>query len=68
MKPLTVKVPTRILQHIKTLRLASKLTGLDLLGARGKNTLNVGCGSGKGLLALKLLSYEEQDSGQTYCR
>jgi SAM-dependent methyltransferase len=52
------KLPLRTLQYIEVLRFASKLTGLNLLNGRGKKALDVGCGSGKGLLALKLLGYD----------
>ena len=40
------RVLIRTLQYIETLRLASMLTGLNLLDGRGKKALDVGCGSG----------------------
>ncbi len=46
------------MQYIYDLDLASKLAGLNLLNGRGKLALDVGCGKGYGLLALKALSYE----------
>jgi len=52
------KVPLRTLQYIGILRLASKLTGFNLLNGCGKMALDVGCGSGKRLLALSLLGYD----------
>jgi ubiquinone/menaquinone biosynthesis C-methylase UbiE len=48
----------RVLQYIEILKFASKLTGLTLLNGRGKKTLDVSCGSGKGLLVLKLLGHD----------
>lgn len=52
------EVHLRTLQYVETLRIASKLANLNLLNGRGKSALDVGCGSGKGLLALKSLGYE----------
>jgi len=57
MKSLT-RIPLRTLQYIEILRLASKLTGSNLLNGCGKKVLDVGCGPGEGLLALRMLGYE----------
>jgi SAM-dependent methyltransferase len=51
-------LPLRTLQYIQILKFASKLTKLNLLSGWGRKALDVGCGSGKGLLALKLLGYD----------
>jgi 2-polyprenyl-3-methyl-5-hydroxy-6-metoxy-1,4-benzoquinol methylase len=53
-----IKIPLRTLQYVAILKLASELLGLNLLNGCGKRALDVGCGSGNGLLALKLLGYE----------
>lgn len=52
------KMPLRTSQYLDVLRFASKLAKLDLLNGRGKKALDVGCGSGYGLLTLKLLGYD----------
>lgn len=51
-------LPERTLQYIYDLVLASKLSGINLLDGRGKRALDVGCGRGYGLLALKALGYK----------
>ena len=52
-------LPTRTLQYLGELRIASELLGeKSLLKGHGKKALDVGCGKGYGLLALRLLGYE----------
>jgi 2-polyprenyl-3-methyl-5-hydroxy-6-metoxy-1,4-benzoquinol methylase len=52
-------LPTRTLQYLGQLRIASELLGeKSLLEGRGKKALDIGCGKGYGLLALRLLGYE----------
>ncbi len=53
-----MKIPLRTLQYIEVLKLTSRLAKLDLLNGHGKKALDVGCGSGYGLLALTFLGYD----------
>jgi len=51
-------IPERTLQYIYELQFASKLLNINLLEGKGKRALDVGCGKGYGLLALKALGYD----------
>jgi 2-polyprenyl-3-methyl-5-hydroxy-6-metoxy-1,4-benzoquinol methylase len=52
-------LPTRTLQYLGELRIASELLGeKSLLKSHGKKALDVGCGKGYGLLALRFLGHE----------
>jgi 2-polyprenyl-3-methyl-5-hydroxy-6-metoxy-1,4-benzoquinol methylase len=52
-------LPTRTLQYLDELKIASEVLGeKSLLEGHGKKALDVGCGKGYGLLALRLLGYE----------
>ena len=48
----------RIYQYIEIIKFADRLTGIGLLNGTGKKALDVGCGRGSGLVALKILGYD----------
>lgn len=51
-------IPERTFQYLYELNLASELLNVDLLEGKGRKALDVGCGKGYGLLALKALGYD----------